>query len=204
MKRIFALFVCVLMVFVATSPVEAADMTRKEKKQLLKHLEKSRQLFLDSVEGLTEEQWSFKAGEDRWSIAQCAEHLAVAERFIQDNIGTILDGDMVAEDMRQQARHDDEVLEMIVDRSKTFQAPEPVKPTTRWTNPEEAMAIFEKRRVETVSLVKGGKDLRAYAGEHPGFESLDAYGWFLFLSGHTERHTMQILEVKEAEGYPQN
>jgi len=31
---------------------------------------------------------------------------------------------------------------------------------------------------------------------------LDAYQWILLLSGHTERHTLQILEVKADPKYP--
>ena len=47
-------------------------------------------------------------------------------------------------------------------------------------------------------------DLRAFAGPHPAFEMLDAYDWLLFLSGHTERHTLQIQEVKADPGFPKS
>src|SRR5579859_740187 len=47
-------------------------------------LHATRKLFLDSVAGLTPEQWTFKAAPDRWSIAECAEHIALAEDFISN------------------------------------------------------------------------------------------------------------------------
>ena len=37
---------------------------------------------------------------------------------------------------------------------------------------------------------------------HPAFGNLDAIGRVCFLSGHAERHTLQIEEVKAAPGFP--
>jgi len=53
-----------------------------------------------------------------------------------------------------------------------------------------------------VKLVKGRNDLRERAAMHPFGQEVDAQGWFLFLSGHTLRHTAQILEVKADPGFP--
>ena len=57
-------------------------LSQSERDFAINHLQSTRKLFLDSITGLTPEQWSFKAAPDRWSIAECAEHITIAEDFI--------------------------------------------------------------------------------------------------------------------------
>jgi hypothetical protein len=45
-------------------------------------------------------------------------------------------------------------------------------------------------------------DLRAHASPHWAVKEADAYQWLLYLSGHSERHTRQILEVKADPNFP--
>jgi len=52
----------------------------------MSHMHASRKVFLDAVAGLTPEQWNFKPGPDRWSVAQVMEHIAAAEDFIRVNL----------------------------------------------------------------------------------------------------------------------
>src|ERR1700682_3818862 len=51
-------------------------LTKAERDKAVAELEGSRQMFLDATKGLSAAQWNFKAGPDRWSIAECAEHIA--------------------------------------------------------------------------------------------------------------------------------
>jgi hypothetical protein len=90
----------------------------------------------------------------------------------------------------------------ILDRSKKFQAPEPLKPVSKYKTSAEALAAFRAERAKTIEFVKNGGDLRLHAKAHPVVGPLDAYGWVAFLSGHSERHTLQIEEVKADAGFP--
>src|SRR5687768_4775526 len=168
---------------------------------LVTELQRTEKHFLDSIEGLTEEQWNYKAGEDRWSIAQCAEHIAAAEPFIRNMIAGVIAKPLAADVLA--SAHKDEMLKTaLVDRSKKFKAPEPLIPTNRFGSPAAAIEAFTKERAATIALAGGEADLRAQGGDHFLLGPLDAYGWFLFLSGHSERHTLQIEEVKASPGYP--
>jgi glutamate formiminotransferase len=69
---------------------------------------------------------------------------------------------------------------------------------------EEAMAQFDAGRAKTAALAADADDLRTHVGDHPAFGALDAYGWVLFLSGHTERHTLQIEEIKADPAFPES
>ena len=66
----------------------------------------------------------------------------------------------------------------------------------------DALAAFQAARAKNLELIHSRDDLRDLSGQHPAFKEVDAYGWFLFLSGHTARHTAQIEEVKASPGYP--
>ena len=60
-------------------PARAQPPTQPERDSLVKHLDQTRKAFLASIAGLSEAQWTFRAGPDRWSIAEVAEHIAISE-----------------------------------------------------------------------------------------------------------------------------
>lgn len=198
MKSVIQFFALLLLVAV---PAFAGDAAA-DKEKLVQELERTRAKFLKSVEGLSEAQWNYKAAPERWSIAQCAEHIAAAESFIRGYVAQALTTPLPADQPKTELVKDEIVQKMIVDRSKKFSAPEPIAPSNRFGSPAEAVATFEKERAETIKLAKSDADFRAHAAQHPGFGMLDTYGWLLFLSGHSERHTLQIEEVKASADYP--
>lgn len=181
----------------------AAGLPDAERRVLTDHLAKSSQEFLSSVKGLTPEQWTYKAGPDRWSIADCAEHIALSEDFLRGLIANkVLTSEPSPERIEARKPLDEKVLAMIVDRSFKAQAPEPLKPSNKFSSPQGAVDHFTQSRAETAALAASRDDLREHAGENPAFKELDAYQWLLFLSGHTMRHTAQIQEVKDSPGFP--
>ncbi len=186
------------------APLAADPLTAAERQRLVDHLEHSLKLFDDAVAGLSPEQLSFKAAPERWSIAQCVEHLAASEPFIRDIVVGFMAAPATEEQMKAGNGRENEVLAFIVDRSQKFQAPEPLLPAESAGTPASFIDALHKGRQKTIALVQEGADLRGFVGKHPAFGELDAYTWLLFLSGHTERHTLQIQEVKQAPGFPQS
>src|SRR5579863_1636723 len=69
----------------AIAPVFAAEngaMTDSERAFLLDQLEQTKKDMLASINGLSAAQWKFKSAPNVWSVAECAEHIALAEDFI--------------------------------------------------------------------------------------------------------------------------
>ena len=195
----------VLALLLVVTPVFAADtapVANADQEKLVKDLERTRDKFLKSVEGLSEAQWNYKAAPEKWSIAQCAEHIAAAESFIRGAVEGALTKPLAADQVPSALVKDDVIQTMIVDRSRKFSAPEPLVPGNRFGSPAAAVDAFRKERITTLKLAQGDTDFRAHAAQHPGFGMIDTYGWMLFLSGHTERHTLQIEEVKANPDYP--
>jgi hypothetical protein len=199
-KRLVAL--SILAFALSLVPAGAQSLTQPERESLLKHLDQTRKAFLASIDGLSEAQWTFRAGPDRWTIAEVAEHIAISETTLLGLVtDRILKSPAVPRDPN--AVSDEKLLASVVDRSSKFQAPEILKPTNRWATRDALTKDFVTAREKTAAYVKGTTDdLHGHAAPHPVFKTLDGYQWVLLLSGHAARHTAQIEEVKTAAGYP--
>jgi DinB family protein len=186
-------------------PLAAAPLERGERDRAMSELHATRKMLLDSISGLSEAQWKFKAGPDRWSIAECAEHILLAEDALF-HIATekILKGTPASAPQANAKDRDAEVLRATADRTHKAQAPEMLRPVSgKWPTPAAAAEEFRKRRDRTIAYIDTTQeDLRAHSAPHPVFKSLDAYQWILFLAAHSDRHTQQINEVKASPGYP--
>ena len=67
-----------------SSPAPAASgaITTEERESAIKYLKDTQKDFLAAIDGVSDAQWKFKAAPDRWSIAETAEHIAIAEDLI--------------------------------------------------------------------------------------------------------------------------
>lgn len=192
----------ILLAAVALLPAQSLD--KHDREFGMSALHASRKLFLDSVAGLTPAQWNYKPSPTSWSIAECAEHIALSEGFIFDIATVKMMQTPTTPDKASEVKGKDElILKVIPDRSKKAQAPEPIKPTGRWKTPQEAVTAFKKERDAHILYVESTQDpLRTHFMAHPAVGLIDSYQWILLMAAHTERHTNQILEVKASPGYP--
>ena len=178
------------------------ELTAKDRDFAIKYLEETRKRFLASIDGVTDAQWTFKAAPDRWSIAEVAEHIAISESTILGLVtGQVLKSPPLAADAPRVS--DQQMLDALVDRSSRFQAPEMLKPASRWTSRAALTKDFNAARDKTVAYVRDTKDdLRGHGMPHPVLKTLDGYQWVLLVAGHSARHTAQIEEVKTDPKYP--
>jgi len=183
----------------------AQTLQQGERDRAMSHLHVTRKLFLDSLAGITPAQWSWKPSPEVWSVAEVAEHIALSEDLIFGLSRKVAAGPPATQEQKAETKGKDEtILKAMVDRSKKAQAPEPLKPTHKWKTKEELIAAFKKSRDNTIAYVQTTEDdLRGRATPHPIFKQLDAYQWVLILSAHSERHTLQLNEVKAMPGFPQ-
>jgi uncharacterized damage-inducible protein DinB len=183
-----------------------ATLTPAEREAALKSLQATHDGFLRSIAGLSQKQWTFKPAPDRWSVAEVAEHITVSESSILGLIQQKLMSSPAAPEKREQVKGKDEmILQKMTDRSHKAQAPEALRPTSRWATEAELTKAFEETRKATMDYVRTtNDDLRDHFFDHPAFGTLDGYQWLLLLSTHSERHTAQIVEVKADPNFPKN
>jgi len=78
-----AMKLMLLVVALLLTPMVDQTLSPAERDHAVAELESSRKVFLEATSGLSEAQWNFKPAPDRWSIAECAEHIGVTEAFIR-------------------------------------------------------------------------------------------------------------------------
>ena len=65
------------------------------------------------------------------------------------------------------------------------------------------MDHFKESRDKTIAYVDHTQDaLRDHFFDHPAFGTMDGYQWILLISGHSNRHVLQINEVKADPNFP--
>jgi hypothetical protein len=195
-----------LLLAIAMLLTPAADQTlsQAERDHAIAELESSRNAFLEATSGLSEAQWNFKPAPDRWSVAECAEHIGVTEAFILKMITEqALKGPAEPEKRAEVQGKDSSILVAALDRSAKFKAPEVIQPTRRWATSGEITKNVLEYRARTIEFVSTTQeDLRDHFMDHPVFKTLDTYQWILLTSAHMRRHTAQILEVKADPNFP--
>jgi hypothetical protein len=182
----------------------AGGLTEEDRDRAASEFEASRRLFLGALAGLSEAQWRFKPAPEVWSIAECAEHIAVTEdSYFELLTEKILKSPAEPPRRVQTAGKDDLVLKAMPDRTSKRQAGARLQPAGRWAAKQELLAHFQRSHDRFIDYVRTtGDDLRNHFREHRAVGLIDAYQWILLASGHVRRHVKQIEEVKTHPNYP--
>jgi len=189
-----------------TSAATEVEMPASHNPGLTTDLEATRDALIMTVTDASADQWTFHESEDRWNMAEVIEHIIIAENMFYSMLTEqvfVAEAMPVTEDDMSEA--DAGIAMFIRDRSTTFEAPEPAQPKGVYATPAEAIEAFMDARNRTLEFVASTDlDLRAYSASIPGSDAppMDGYQWFVFLSGHSARHTAQIVQITDDAGYP--
>lgn len=184
-------------------PVDA-KMTTEERAQLIRWLKESQAQTIAAVEKLSEAQWNWKAAPEKWSVAECVEHIMLAEGLLWSAAEKALAA-APNPDWATKTKGKTELIENImVKRLGKAQAPEPIVPGGKLTRAELMKKLVEVRAktlqfAETTQL-----PLKQYTSEHPFpvFGTLNAYHWVIYIPLHNIRHNQQIAEVLANPNFP--
>ena len=187
------------------APAASGSLTKEERERAISYLKETQKNFVAAIEKVSDAQWKFKAAPDRWSIAETAEHIAVAEDFIWGRVNEIMKAPANPEKRAETQGKDNIIFEKIPDRSRKAQAPEALKPTGKFANREELVKHFTEVRAKEIAFLEQTKeDLRNHIADNPALDAMDAYQWVIFNGAHSKRHTAQIEEVKTDANYPKS
>jgi hypothetical protein len=174
-----------------------AELTPEERSAAVAELEASRRRLLEGLAGVTDGEWSRRPAPDRWSIAECAEHVAAAEMPLARFFASGARLEPSQEERREIRGKDDFVRSYLRDRSRRDEAPERIRPKGRFATREETIRAFEERRAANIAYVRETSEpLRDRFAPHPFAGVIDGYQWVLFLAAHTDRHAVQIEEIR--------
>jgi hypothetical protein len=185
-----------LAAMVLVAPLDAA-MTPGDRQRLLAHLDFTEQWLVSELDGLTPAQLTFKPGPDVWSITEVVEHLAIAEPQYWDKLQASMKQPPATE---KSEATDAAILWYGIDRTNRNRTGEARVPKGTFPNAAAALSAFRKLRTTMRDYAKGTEeDLRTRRLLEG---NMDVYQWFLMISSHSQRHILQIREIKSAAGYP--
>ena len=179
-----------------------AQLSKADRGKAAASLKATQKALAKAVKGLNSTQLNYKPDADTWSVAECIEHLTKSEEGLTMLVqGTLKEA--ANPEMRSEVKMSDEqVYGMITDRSNKIKTRPELEPKNSFGTVDGSFDAFNKKRKANIKYVKKTEDdLRNHFYDFP-FGKVDSYQIIMFMSGHTERHTKQILEVVASEGFP--
>lgn len=178
-------------------------ISKSERKAGLTKMKDTYKDAVNAISGLSETQLNYKEAEGKWSVKDCFFHIAAAEKLLWNMFEEAMKNPANPEKRTEIKFTDEQVVNMVKDRSKKAQAPEPIQPkNTGFANLADAEADFKNSRDAHIKYLKNTtEDLRNHVVQLP-FGWIDCYQLYLFIAGHSNRHTQQMNEVKASSGFP--
>ncbi len=182
---------------------ENQSLSTSERKELIVQLQNSLDKFNATIAGLSSNQLNFREKDKKWTIAECIEHVTLAEL----KFPTIVADEMQKPsnpDYRKKIKiKDDKIRPKMLSRIWKAKSPEVFKPTGRFTSSDEAIKTFQEQRVKTLDYVNTtNDDLRNHFWKHPLTGTIDLYQTLILMSAHLERHSEQMEKIKAASNFP--
>ncbi|MGC4052556.1 MAG: DinB family protein [Paludibaculum sp.] len=173
-------------------------MSSLERERLAAHFEMTNRWLAQEVTGLTPAQLAFKAAPDKWSVLDVVEHLTIAEpqywQWVQDCLK------QPAGAFTRPKHPDEETLWYGIDRTERNKTAAARESKGELKDAKKGLDQFLKLRAEMLAMVKSTQeDLRGREIQKSG---TDLYQWILMISVHSQRHLLQIQEIKASPGYP--
>jgi hypothetical protein len=176
----------------------AGPLTPGERQRLIAHLEMTEDWLVGELDALSEAQLTFRMTPESWSIKDVVEHLAIAEPQYWTNLESSMK-EPVKGGYKPTAT-DEGMLWYGIDRTNRQRTGEARVPKGQFATAKDALASFRKLRAKMLATAKDSQDdfrARPFMGG-----GQDVYQWFLMISTHSQRHILQIREIKAHAGYP--
>jgi len=186
-----------------TSVNQQAAVHSNGKDFLLNYYQQTFDALKKSTEGLSSAQLRFKPATDKWSVGECLEHIVATEKMLFDYAKQAMEKPATPERRAEVKSKDEDIIKGINDRSFKAKATDDLMGKNQLSSASDALSKLKDDRKMVSDYLAGVEesDLRNHISDSP-FGPVDAYQSFLFIAGHTSRHTHQIEEVKADKNFP--
>ena len=178
-------------------------LTDPERLELATQLQASLAMFNSVVANLSPAQMAFRPEPKSWSLAECIEHVTLAELRFPGIVSEAMQKPADPNFRRKIKTTDEAIRPRMMSRSWRAKSPEVFRPTGQFATSELAIQTFQTQRAKTMTYAsQTTDDLRNHYWRHPLTGHIDLYQTLLLMSAHLERHTAQMERIKEAEAFP--
>ena len=194
MQRVGA---CVALSVLFVAPMAGEPMKAGDRQRLLAHLEMTESWLVSELNGLSPAQLTFRMTPESWSITDVTEHLAIAEPQYWQRVQDSMKQPATTEKLEAT---DAAILWYGIDRTNRQKTGEARVPHGTFKTAADALASFRKLRSTMRDYAQStSEDLRSRKLLEG---NMDVYQWFLMISTHSQRHILQIREIKTDPKYP--
>lgn len=177
--------------------------------EVIERVESDRALLLAASRNLTQSQLDFQPAEDRWSIGENLDHLALVEK----GVGRIITkkvaeaqaaGKPVAIEAPSQLTSLDGYA--ISSSTRKMKVPDPRIMPRHGVEKDELFASLDASRndLRKSFAALADYDLSVHTFPHPLLGEINLYQWILFIGQHERRHLNQINSVLADPRFPTN
>lgn len=162
--------------------------------QLLAEFDLSSQNLIQTLKGFSDEQWNIRPSDNTWSAAQVAHHLLV----IEDNINRCFKGKTTPS-----PRSGDAIIkrmeQFLENRTRTYSAPDYTRPPDDPGSKQELIQKLEETRKQLAEhIINQELNVLCLDFKHFFFGELTGYEWIHFVMYHSNRHLIQLQNIKHA------
>lgn len=166
-------------------------------------LVKAMDQFQSALEGVSEQQWNYKAPNQKHTIGALAEHAALSTNDLPQMARRAVDAGPnpdLAATLTGQTKVVREVMLSVE------QPPENFKPRGRLVTKADIDEYFPQARTKALFVLDAAERLEYSVARHPSKRIGDLTGvqWFYYIAYLLQAHTEQIGRIKADPGYPRN
>jgi hypothetical protein len=168
-----------------------------DRQRLIAHFEMTDSWLADEVSHLSPAQLAFRPSPTSWNVLDCVEHLVLSEREYWATLKT----SMAARPVKGESPSEDvDRLWYGIDRTQRSKTIESETPKSRYAGIEPALHDFQTLRATMLAYARTSQeDWRHHL--IPNWDR-DAYQWLIMISAHSQRHILQIREIKHNPAFP--
>lgn len=177
------------------------SLTKKERKFATEHLKNTRIDLISTLKDWNEAQLNFRTTPETWSAIENVYHLAASENGLWQLLEATMKAPVNPEKRSEIKMTEEQLVNAMQD--KNFKAIESFEPkNTSYKSLDEALSDFKEKRTDHIKYIRNStEDLRNHVAETP-LGWLDCYQITLLISTHSNRHLLQINELKSQPGFP--
>ena len=165
-------------------------------------------MYLGLLAGINDAQWSWKSAPERWSVGECAEHIMRSNEALFGSAQAALARDPDPEWQEKTRGKSELLMRVMPNRSPGgaggATAPQEIRPTGEIGRAQIVRQFRELYGTIRSFVEDMDRPLKEHLESHPFpfFDPLNSYQWAIYVPLHTIRHSKQMIEVMETDGYP--